>query len=142
MIEHFKSAHEGPLIQYFKPSITLSLSIVEGFTENTCCVINYNSTVFFLKTCKLSEIDLLVWIWCLGDEKTAGEYECLVSVTDSKTKEILLSVANSIFSLSSVTWGEIKKKKRGVYLNSHVIKSLTSFPDSNIIFSIIITKKM
>lgn len=137
MIEHFKATHEGPLIQYFKPTVTL-----KNFDENTCCVIYYDSNAFFLKTYKASDFDdFLVWIWCLGDEKKARMYESLVSVVDSKTKDILLSVASSVFSLRCVTWGEIKTKKRGVFLNSHVIKALTSIPESDIYFTIGITKR-
>lgn len=142
MIEHFKTAHEGPLIQYFKPIITLPLSSIKTFDENSCCVIYYDSSVFFMKTHKTSNLDLLFWIWCLGDEKKAAKYECLVSVTDSKTRDVLLGVASSVFSLSNVTWTEIKSKRRGVFLNSHVIKALTTgVIENEISFSVAITKK-
>lgn len=137
VIEHFKKSHDGPLIQYFKPIITLPN--IRTFSDTTCCVVNYDSNVFFLKTFCTS--NFLLWVWCMGDERKALEYECVVRVTNDTTNEVLLSVVSSVFSLSTVTLDEIKEKKKGVFLNSPMIKTLSNKSDNEMNICVTISKK-
>lgn len=146
MIEHFRTAHDGPLIQYFKPMISLSFSSMKTFDQKTSCVIYHDSTVFFFKIHRVPDggegfFDLLLWVWCLGDEKKAAEYECVVTVTDDKRKYVLLDVTSSVFSLDSVTWGQVKTKRRGVFLTSCVIKALMTIPYCDPTVYVAIAKK-
>lgn len=139
MIEHFKAMHEGPLIQYFKPTVTLTLSHIKTFNENSCCIINYDSNVFFLNMCTAWNFYLLFWIWCAGDEKKAAQYEYTVNVK-SET-DVFLNVVSSVFSMKNVTWDEIKTERRGVFLNEKIFKTLTNVPESKLNISVSIRKK-
>lgn len=77
----------------------------------------------------------------MGDEKKAAEYECVVSVGSDRKNDIFFSVVSSVFSLKSVSWQEIKTKKRGVFLNEQMVKALTDISETEINVSVAITKK-
>lgn len=49
IVDHFKTNHEGPLVQYFKPNVVFKSENLVNSTENTCYLINYDENVFFLK---------------------------------------------------------------------------------------------
>lgn len=50
-LRHFETAHEGPLVQYFKPKVKLKLAEVLN-SNSSCYVINLKEDMFFLKTYK------------------------------------------------------------------------------------------
>lgn len=56
LLEHFKIAHQGPLIQYFSENLTLKLNHLENLPEDLCYVIHVNGKMFFLKVCKKATI--------------------------------------------------------------------------------------
>lgn len=52
VLDHFKTAHEGPLVQYFKPNVVFKSTNLANSTDNACYVIHYDENLFFLKILK------------------------------------------------------------------------------------------
>lgn len=56
LLEHFKIAHQGPLIQYFSKNLTLKLNHLENLPDDLCYVVHINGRMFFLKVCKRATV--------------------------------------------------------------------------------------
>ncbi|XP_044256882.1 uncharacterized protein LOC123006454 [Tribolium madens] len=132
VIEHFQLSHDGPLVQYFKPHISIEFSkILEN--QDLCYVIQLQQNMFFLKIENNSE-NVLLWTWLLDNGKVAKEFDMQVKVLIGETHDVIISVRNNVFSLNCSSYQEIKDLKKGLFVNTRTIGG------NDVIFDIAILK--
>ncbi|KRT79321.1 hypothetical protein AMK59_8660, partial [Oryctes borbonicus] len=123
IIEHFQDSHNGPLIQYFQSPIKLNLEdLLHG--KHKTYLITMNKQVFILKSSHVAEEgNVQLWLWFLGDKEIANQYQMFSKIHNRENQE-LLSIHNSIYSLWTTSWQEIKSGKKGVLLSETIMDAM------------------
>lgn len=119
VIGHIQDCHDGPLVQYFKPRITLNFPV--GNVEDTSILsIMSEGSTFFVKVLREARSDgqgddVLVWTWLLGSKQEADNFQLAIALrcVDNEPKRDNCFNTN-VLSLSSMSWTEITKSRRGV----------------------------
>ncbi|GJQ68062.1 hypothetical protein Trydic_g10682 [Trypoxylus dichotomus] len=125
IIEHFQNSHNGPLVQYFQSPIKLNLEdLLHG--KHKTYLITISKQVFILKsTHVVEEGNVHLWLWFLGDKEIASQYRASSKIYNRENQE-LLSIHNSIYSLWTTSWQEIKSEKKGVILSETIMSAMIS----------------
>jgi hypothetical protein len=127
VLQHIQESHEGPLVHYFKPRLSLSLPL--AFEETVVLAISNNGNMFFLKVvhqppasdrCGLS--DTLVWLWMLGSKQQADNYELILNLNCHGDQGKGLSFRSRALSLSSTPWTQICRTKAGIGLTASSLR--------------------
>ncbi|KAJ4430063.1 hypothetical protein ANN_22272, partial [Periplaneta americana] len=123
VLQHIQECHEGPLVHYFKPKLSLSLPLA---LEDTAVVaVTYEGNLFFFKVFHLppeSETsgpgDTLVWLWMLGSKVEADNYYLVLNLKGHGDQGKELHFRCKALSLCSTSWAEISSARRGICLTA------------------------
>jgi hypothetical protein len=117
VLQHIQESHEGPLVHYFKPRLSLSLPL--AYEDTAVVVINHDGNTFFLKVVQQPPAsDTLVWLWMIGSQQEAHNYDLVLNLRahGDQTKE--LTFRCRALSLSSASWKQICKTRDAVCLTA------------------------
>jgi hypothetical protein len=113
VLQHVQEYHEGPLVRYFKPRLSLTLPL--AFEDTAVVAVSCGGNLFFLKVVHQSpEKDTQVWLWMLGSKQDADNYDLILNLKsrDDHTRE--LNFRSRALSLSSTSWTQICKTRGGI----------------------------
>jgi len=123
VLQHIQESHKGPLVHYFKPRLSVSLPL--PFEDTAVIVISsYGSTFFFKVVHQPSESDKCgpgdteVWLWLLGSQQQADNYELIVNLKGHGDQGKELNFRCRALSLSSHSWTEACKTRGGIFLSA------------------------
>lgn len=127
VLRHIQESHEGPLVQYFKTRLTLSLPLVSE--ETAVLAITNDGNTFFLKVVHqlpasegFGPDDTLVWLWMLGSKQQADNYELILNLNGHGDQGKGLSFRSRALSLSSTSWTQICKTRAGIVLTASTLR--------------------
>ncbi|KAF7270200.1 hypothetical protein GWI33_016810 [Rhynchophorus ferrugineus] len=146
IMEHFRTYHKGPLVQYFGNNIQISLRKLDS--EN-CFMIITGQHIYFIKTCTTNKAncqtvsdsdkgDVFLWCWFLGSKEESKCYEMQVELK-AQENQTIFRLRSSVSSLHSTSFYDIKEYNKGIFLNSGTLQLLEGFQDIMLNISIIPT---
>ncbi|XP_076262693.1 uncharacterized protein LOC143197810 isoform X2 [Rhynchophorus ferrugineus] len=146
IMEHFRTYHKGPLVQYFGNNIQISLRKLDS--EN-CFMIITGQHTYFIKTCTTNKAncqtvsdsdkgDVFLWCWFLGSKEESKCYEMQVELK-AQENQTIFRLRSSVSSLHSTSFYDIKEYNKGIFLNSGTLQLLEGFQDIMLNISIIPT---
>jgi hypothetical protein len=123
MLQHVQESHEGPLMHYFKPQ--LSVSVPLPFEDTAVVVISSYGSTFFLKafhqpseSYKSRPANTEIWLWLLGSQQQADNYELILNLKGHGDQGKELNFRCRALSLSSYSWTETCKTRGGICLTA------------------------
>ncbi|XP_021926709.1 uncharacterized protein LOC110833173 isoform X2 [Zootermopsis nevadensis] len=120
VLQHIQESHEGPLMHYFKPRLSLSLPL--AFEETAVVAVNHDRNTFFLKVVRqLPAADTLVWLWMIGSQQEANNYDLVLNVKGHGDHARDLTFRHRALSLSSTSWSQISKSQDGICLTASIL---------------------
>lgn len=123
VLQHIQESHEGPLVHYFKPRLTVSLPL--PFEDTAVVVISTYGSTFFFKVVhqpsgsdKFGPGDTEIWLWLLGSQQQADNYELFLNLKGHGDQGKELNFRCRALSLSSHSWTETCKTRCGICLTA------------------------
>ncbi|XP_067002569.1 uncharacterized protein [Anabrus simplex] len=111
VMAHIQDYHDGPLVQYFKSRVLLSLPL--PLEDSAVVAISAEGAMFFLSLVKEADGSWLVWLWMLGSKREADTFRMVLTLRGGAHE---VTYNTPVLSLSSASWADITKSQRGVHI--------------------------
>nr|CAD7392276.1 unnamed protein product [Timema cristinae] len=127
VLRHVQECHDGPLVQYFKSKVTLSLPF--PLEDSSVLSIVEGGDTFFLKIAQQQSTvssdpgDTLIWLWLVGGELEAGRCQMRLTLKGHGTLGKVLQFESRAVSLCSMPWSEVCQSGEGVRLTAETLIS-------------------
>ncbi|KAJ8880332.1 hypothetical protein PR048_016799 [Dryococelus australis] len=121
VLQHVRETHEGPLVQYFRPKVSLSLP---SPMEDTALIsLADGRRAFFLKIAQqaTASSDTLVWLWYLGPASGAQGHQLRLTLKGHGAQGKVLHFRADALSLAAHSWADVVTSRRGVCLPAQVL---------------------
>lgn len=120
VMQHIRQSHEGPLVHYFKPRVSLSLPL--PFEDTAVVAVSVDGNTFFLKVVQQPPAnDTLLWLWMIGSQQEADNYDLVLNVKGHGNQAKELTFRHRAISLSSSSWTQICKIRDGICLTARTL---------------------